>query len=107
MTPCESFLFSKNISPIVEQFVLITFFILEYLYLFSYHTLNLDSFKMAELVKIEIKFTRYSHYSRVLQKYKNHRKYPKDLSLMLNLSLLSLQLEGKENLPASVLKSLM
>ena len=48
MTPCESFLFSKNISSIVEQFVFITFFILEYLYFLSYHTLNLDSFKMAE-----------------------------------------------------------
>ena len=66
MVPCESFLFSKNGSPILKQLVLITFFIEKYLYL--YHPSNLGSFKMTEILqatrlernlfKIETKITR-------------------------------------------------
>ena len=72
MTPCESFLFNKNGSSILKQLVLITFFIQKYLYLFSYHPLNLGSFKMTEILqttqlegnlfKIESQITRYNHH---------------------------------------------
>ena len=99
MTPSESFLFTKNGSSILNQLVLITFFIQKYIYLFSYNPLNLDSFKMTEILqttqlernlcKIENKITRYSHHRSFSGKYKNNRKYPKGLSLKFNLSLCS------------------
>ena len=99
MTPCESFLRSKNGSPILKQLMLITFFIQKYLYLFSNHPLNFGSLKMAEILqtiqlernlfKIENKITRYSHHRIFLEKYNNNRKYPKGLSLKFNISLRS------------------
>ena len=99
MTPCESFLRSKNGSSILKQLMLITFFIQKYLYLFSNHPLNFGSLKMAEILqtiqlernlfKIENKITRYSHHIIFLEKYKNNRKYPKGLSLKFNISLRS------------------
>ena len=89
-------MFSKNGSSILKQLVMITFFIQKYLYLFSYHPLNLSSFKMTEIRKqqrkiseIENKITRYSHHISFLEKYKNNRKYPKGLSIKFNLSLCS------------------
>ena len=51
MTPCESFLFSKNESSLLKQLMLITFFIQKYLYLFGYQPLNLGSFKMIEILQ--------------------------------------------------------
>ena len=99
MTPCESFLFSKNRSSILMQLVLITFFIQKYTHLLSYHPLNLGSLKMTEILnttqlkrtlfKIENKITSYSHYRIFLEKYKNSWKYSKGLSLQFNLSLCS------------------
>ena len=50
MTPCESFLLSKNGSPKLKQLVLITFLLLEYLHILSYHPSNLASFKMSEIL---------------------------------------------------------
>ena len=99
MTPCESFLFSKNRSSILMQFVLITFFIQKYIYLLSYPPLNVGSLKITEILntiqsernlfKIENKITSYSHYRIFLEKYKNNWKYPKVLSLQFNLALCS------------------
>ena len=99
MTPCESFLFSKNRLSILMQLVLITFFIQEYIYLLIYPPLNVGSLKITEILntiqlernlfKIENKITSYSHYRIFLEKYKNNWKYPKGLSLQFNLSLCS------------------
>ena len=107
MTPCESFLFSKNRSSILMQLVLITFFIQKYIYLLSYPPLNVGSLKITEILntiqlernlfKIKNKITSYSHYRIFLEKYKNNWKYPKVLSLQFNLSLCS----NSENLQKS------
>ena len=81
------------------QLVLITFFIQKYIYLLSYHPLNLGSLKMTEILKttqlkrnlfkIKNKIASYSHYRIFLEKYKNNSKYSKGLSLQFNLSLCS------------------
>ena len=50
MSPCESFLLSKNGLLILKQLLLITFLIRKYLHLFSYHPLNLHSRQMTEIL---------------------------------------------------------
>ena len=84
MTPCESFLLAKNGSSKLKQLVLITFLLLEFLYILSYHTSNLASSKMSDiltntqlerkLLTIEKKITRYNHHKEFLQNYKFNRK---------------------------------
>ena len=59
MTPFESFLLAKNESSKLEQLALITFLLLEYLYILSYHPSNLASSKMSEILtntQLERKF---------------------------------------------------
>ena len=50
MTPFESFLLAKNESSKLEQLALITFLLLEYLYILSYYPSNLASSKMSEIL---------------------------------------------------------
>ena len=90
MTPWESLLQSNNESSIIKQLPLIAFFILEYIYILSYHPWNPNSFNMdqilhttqleKDLLKIEKKITKYNY-------YKYNRKYPKGLTLKFNLAL--------------------
>ena len=99
MTPYESLLLAKIGSSKVRQLVLITFLLVEYLYMHSYHPSNLVSSKMSEnltntqlerkLLTIEKKITRYNHHKRFLQNYKVNQKYPNSLGLKFNLYLCS------------------
>ena len=67
--------------------------------LFSYHPLNLGSFKMTDILqttqlernlfKIENKITRHIQHRSFLKNYRNNRKYLKGLSLKFNLTLYS------------------
>ena len=50
MTPYESFFFIKNGSSKLKQLVLVTFLLLQYLYILSYHPVNLTSFIMPEIL---------------------------------------------------------
>ena len=65
MTPWESLLQSNNGSSIIKQLALIVFFILEYIYILSYHPWNPTP----------------------LENHKYNRKYPKGLTLKFSLAL--------------------
>ena len=95
MTPYESFSFIKNAGSKLKQFVLVTFLLLQYLYILSYHPSNPTSFEMPEilteirlkrnLLNIERNIRRYIHHKEFLQNYQGNRKYPKGLALKFNL----------------------
>ena len=97
MTPWEFLLLSNNGSSIIQQLALIAFFILEYIYILSYHPWNPNSFDMdqilhttqleKELLKIEKKVTKYNYHKEFLENYKYNQKYPKGLTLKFNLAL--------------------
>ena len=98
MTPYESFLLIKNGSSNLKQLALVTFLLLQDLYILSYHPLNLTSSEIPEiltktnlkrnLLNIERTITRYIHHKEFLQNYKANRKYQSnDLVLKFNLSL--------------------
>ena len=96
MTPYESFSTMKKGSSNLTQLALVTLLLLHYLYILSYHTLNLTSFEMPEILtetqlkrnilNIERKIARYIHHKEFLQNYKGNQKYPKVLALKFNLS---------------------
>ena len=50
MTPWESLLQNNNGSSIIKQVALIAFFILEYIYLLSYHPWNPNSSNMDQIL---------------------------------------------------------
>ena len=50
MTPYESFLLIKNGLLNLKQLVLVTFLLLQHLYILSYHPSNLTSFEMPEIL---------------------------------------------------------
>ena len=95
MTPYESFLLIKNGSLNVKQLVLVTFLLLQYLYLFSYHPSTLTSFEMPDilteiqlirnLLTIKRKIRRYIHHKEFLHNYKANGKYTKPLELKFKL----------------------
>ena len=97
MTPWESLLQSNNGSSITKRLALIVFFILEYIYILSYHPWNPNSFNMdqilhttqveKDLLKIEKKITKYNYHKEFVENHKYHRKYPKGLTLKFNLTL--------------------
>ena len=76
---------------------MIAFFILEYIYILSYHPWNPSSFNMDQilhttqleknLLKIEKKITKYNYQEDFLENYKYNQKYPKGLTLKFNLAL--------------------
>ena len=84
---------------IYKRLALITFLLLKYSFILSYHPSNLASSKMTEILTkkqlerksltIQKKITRYNHYKEFLQNYKVNWKYPKGLALKFNLSLCS------------------
>ena len=97
MTPWESLLQINNGSSIIKQWALIAFFILEYIYILSYHPWNPNSFNMdqilhttqleKDLLKVEKKITKYNYHKEFLENYKYNRKYLKGLTLKFNLVL--------------------
>ena len=77
--------------------MVIAFFILEYIYIPSYHPWNPNSFKVDQILhtrqleknlsKIEKKITKHNYHKQFLESSKCNRKYPKGLTLKLNLVL--------------------
>ena len=95
MTSYESFSLIENGPWNLKQLVLVTFLLLQDLYVLSYHPSNPTSFEIPEilteirlktnLLNIEIKITRYIHYTEFLQNYQGNRKYPTGFALKFNL----------------------
>ena len=91
-----SFSIRKPKSSVVLLMV-IAFFILEYIYIPSYHPWNPNSFNMDQILhtrqleknlsKIEKKITKHNYHNQFLENCKYNRKYPKGLTLKLNLVL--------------------
>ena len=94
MTHYVSFLLIKNESYNLKHLLLVTFLLLLYLYILIYHSWNLPSFEIPEilietlfkrnLLNIERKITRYIHHKEFFQNYKEIRKYSEDLALKFN-----------------------
>ena len=82
MKRCASFSLIKNGPWNLKQFLLVTFLLLQYLYILSFHPSNPTSFEMPEilnkiglkrnLLNIERKKTRYIHHKETLQNYQGN-----------------------------------